>query len=90
MGVIELKHWFLLTSMEINSIDTLFRHNHARFITVNPISPEFLKFNLEIFNYNNFETIIRKDWKKKNGKNRNLRLVISPTTWIISYNNFLG
>uniref|UniRef100_A0AC35GLP6 Ionotropic glutamate receptor n=1 Tax=Panagrolaimus sp. PS1159 TaxID=55785 RepID=A0AC35GLP6_9BILA len=77
MGVIELKHWFLLTSMEINSIDSLFRHNHARFISVNPISPEFLKLNAEIFNYNNFETIIKKDWKKKNGKNRNLRLAES-------------
>jgi ionotropic glutamate receptor len=77
MGVIELKHWFLLTSMEVQSIDTLFRHNHARFIAVNPLSSEFLKFNSETFNYNKFETIIRKDWKKRNGKNRNLRLAES-------------
>lgn len=75
MGVIELKHWFLLTSMEIQSIDTLFRHNHARFVAVNPISPDFVRLNEAIFSYQTFDAIIRKDWKKKNGKNRNLRLV---------------
>ncbi|KAI6219195.1 hypothetical protein M3Y99_01669700 [Aphelenchoides fujianensis] len=45
MGFIELKHWFLLTSMHMDM--SLFRHNHARFIGVTRTST-FREFKRQV------------------------------------------
>uniref|UniRef100_A0A7E4VGJ5 Glutamate receptor n=1 Tax=Panagrellus redivivus TaxID=6233 RepID=A0A7E4VGJ5_PANRE len=74
MGFIELKHWFLLTSMDVKSMDMeLFRHNHARFVFVSPICPDFLEAEKAHFDLEKFYGIIRKDWRLKNGKNKNFK-----------------
>lgn len=37
LGLIDLHHWFLMTSLDLRNIDmNLFKHNHARFIGINP------------------------------------------------------
>uniref|UniRef100_A0A914C856 Uncharacterized protein n=1 Tax=Acrobeloides nanus TaxID=290746 RepID=A0A914C856_9BILA len=73
MGFIELKHWFLITSMDIKSMDfDLFRHNHARYIGVNPVDPEFLKSQHQKFDFEAFQLFVRREWEQHNGRNRNL------------------
>ncbi|KHJ88798.1 hypothetical protein OESDEN_11399 [Oesophagostomum dentatum] len=56
MGLIDVKHWFLLTNMELPSMNMeLFRFNHARFVSPYSVDPVFLMENKHIFNFTQFE-----------------------------------
>ncbi|KAI1700129.1 ligated ion channel l-glutamate- and glycine-binding site domain-containing protein [Ditylenchus destructor] len=76
MGFIELKHWFLLTTLDLKSMDIeLFRHNHARFISVDATDPQFLKSNPKpAFNYSDYAANIQEHWVRRNPKNRNIKM----------------
>uniref|UniRef100_A0A914CSS2 Uncharacterized protein n=1 Tax=Acrobeloides nanus TaxID=290746 RepID=A0A914CSS2_9BILA len=50
----------------------LFRHNHARYIGVNPVDPEFLKSQHQKFDFEAFQLFVRREWEQHNGRNRNL------------------
>ncbi|CAJ0584483.1 unnamed protein product, partial [Mesorhabditis spiculigera] len=48
MGLIDLKHWFLLTSMELATMDMdYFRNNHARYISPHPVDPTEATFTFD-------------------------------------------
>ncbi|KAI6179694.1 hypothetical protein M3Y98_00638000 [Aphelenchoides besseyi] len=73
-GFIELKHWFLLTSMDLQNMDMeLFRHNHARFIAVDLVSPEFQRIERE-FNFNEFKQQIISNWTFENENTMALKM----------------
>lgn len=56
MGLIDLKHWFLLTNMELSTMDMeLFRFNHARFVSPYPVDKNFLIENRNTFNFSQFQ-----------------------------------
>ncbi|CAJ0927228.1 unnamed protein product, partial [Mesorhabditis belari] len=75
MGLIELKHWFLLTSMELSTMDMeLFRYNHARYISPYPVDPIFLKEKAHVFNFSHFKHHIAENWNTRTGFSRNLKL----------------
>ncbi|KHN75082.1 Glutamate receptor ionotropic, kainate 2 [Toxocara canis] len=75
VGLIELKHWFLITSMDMRTLDMeLFRHNHARFIAVDAVDPAFAGENMTVFNYSSFVQHISDKWTEHIGTNRNLRI----------------
>uniref|UniRef100_A0A914I6Q9 Uncharacterized protein n=1 Tax=Globodera rostochiensis TaxID=31243 RepID=A0A914I6Q9_GLORO len=39
VGLVELKHWFLSTSLDLRNMDMeLFRHNHAHFLGLDPVN----------------------------------------------------
>ncbi|KAK0424092.1 hypothetical protein QR680_008499 [Steinernema hermaphroditum] len=74
MGLIELKHWFLLTSMDLKSMDMeLFRHNHARFICVDPVDPTFIN-TTRSFILDKFKEYVRMKWEEHNPGSKNLRM----------------
>uniref|UniRef100_A0A0N4ZET6 PBPe domain-containing protein n=1 Tax=Parastrongyloides trichosuri TaxID=131310 RepID=A0A0N4ZET6_PARTI len=65
VGLVDLHHWFLMTSMDLRNMDMdLFKHNHARFIGVNIIDKEFLINNKDNFNLSDFKSFIIKEWVK--------------------------
>ncbi|KAI6203785.1 Glutamate receptor ionotropic, kainate 2 [Aphelenchoides besseyi] len=64
-GFIELKHWFLLTSM--------FRHNHARFIAVDLVSPEFQRIERK-FDFNEFKQQVISNWTFENENTMALKM----------------
>lgn len=77
MGFIELKHWFLLTSMDLRTMDmSLFRHNHARFISVDVVSPDFLR-NEYRFDFKDFKQQVISNWTFENGNTKGLKMVSS-------------
>lgn len=54
----------------------LFRHNHARFIAVNPINPNFLASKTQNFNFETFKNNVQWYWRKINGRNKNFQMVL--------------
>ncbi|KAF8367108.1 glr-5 [Pristionchus pacificus] len=78
MGLIELKHWFVLTSMELSSLDMdLFRHNHARFISPNPVDLSFEKAhgNRTTFSMKGFQQYVLNAWNQKTNGNLDFKLM---------------
>jgi hypothetical protein len=45
---------------------SLFRHNHARFIAVDVVSPDFIKKELD-FNFYEFKQQVLSNWTFENG-----------------------
>ncbi|CAI4225801.1 unnamed protein product [Auanema sp. JU1783] len=86
MGLIDLKHWFLLTNMELSTMDMeLFRFNHARYISPYPIDDNFIVENRQIFNFSHFQEHIRSRWNSKTGHSKNLRMIESILTFDAIY-----
>lgn len=54
----------------------LFRHNHARFIAVNPINPQFLASKANNFDFTKFKNDVQFYWRKMNGRNKNFPMVL--------------
>uniref|UniRef100_A0A1I7YUT7 ANF_receptor domain-containing protein n=1 Tax=Steinernema glaseri TaxID=37863 RepID=A0A1I7YUT7_9BILA len=76
MGLIELKHWYLLTSMDLKTMDMgLFRHNHARYISVDTIDPTFIN-TTRSFHLKKFQDYVRQKWEDENPGNKNLKMKI--------------
>ncbi|ETN68529.1 hypothetical protein NECAME_15782 [Necator americanus] len=76
MGLIDVKHWFLLTNMELSSMNMeLFRFNHARFVSPYPVDPTFLTENHHIFNFTQFQQHIRQKWNAKTSSSKNFKLL---------------
>ncbi|KAH7726269.1 CBN-GLR-5 protein [Aphelenchoides avenae] len=76
MGLIDLHHWFLLTSMDMKTMDwRMFRHNHARFIALDTIYPEFVQQEALGFSFKDFTRSVKDNWEAKNGiGDRNFKL----------------
>ncbi|CAB3398042.1 unnamed protein product [Caenorhabditis bovis] len=86
MGLIELKHWFLLTNMELSTMDMeLFRYNHARFISPYPVDPTFLTENRDAFNFTHFKEHVAEKWDLKTNKSKNLRMMEAIFTFDAVY-----
>ncbi|CAI2353310.1 unnamed protein product [Caenorhabditis sp. 36 PRJEB53466] len=86
MGLIELKHWFLLTNMELSTMDMeLFRYNHARFISPYPVDSTFLTENRDAFNFSHFKEHIAEKWATKTENSRNLRMMEAVFTFDAVY-----
>uniref|UniRef100_A0A0N5BKK9 PBPe domain-containing protein n=1 Tax=Strongyloides papillosus TaxID=174720 RepID=A0A0N5BKK9_STREA len=63
LGLIDLHHWFLMTSLDLRNINmNLFRHNHARFIGINLIDKNFLQSHNNTFILKDFKNHITKEW----------------------------
>ncbi|GMR50924.1 hypothetical protein PMAYCL1PPCAC_21119, partial [Pristionchus mayeri] len=78
MGLIELKHWFVFTNLELSSIDMdLFRHNHARFISPNPVDLNFEKThgNRTTFSMKGFHQYVLNAWNQKTNGNLDFKLM---------------
>ncbi|KAL3075711.1 hypothetical protein niasHS_012541 [Heterodera schachtii] len=64
VGLVELKHWFLTTSLDMRHMDMeLFRHNHAHFVGLDPVdthlrSPSF-SANKQLPDFDEFKQYIR-------------------------------
>lgn len=85
MGFIELKHWFLLTSMDLKTMEmNLFRHNHARFIAVDVVSPEFLRTERN-FDFNEFKRQITANWTFENEDTKALKMSEAVLTFDAVY-----
>ena len=79
MGFIDIKHWFLMTSLDLKSMDMeLFAHNHARFIGLDVINPQFHA----AFDFANFAETSAIAWRAKNSlpKSRDLKIVFNIYT----------
>uniref|UniRef100_A0AC35TW41 PBPe domain-containing protein n=1 Tax=Rhabditophanes sp. KR3021 TaxID=114890 RepID=A0AC35TW41_9BILA len=75
MGLVDLRHWFLVTSTDLRSMDmSLFRHNHARFIGVNSIDPQFLVKFKKTFDFGDFKQFVSEAWLKGNNSIKTLEL----------------
>ncbi|CEF66118.1 Ionotropic glutamate receptor domain and NMDA receptor family and Extracellular ligand-binding receptor domain and Glutamate receptor, L-glutamate/glycine-binding domain and Periplasmic binding protein-like I domain-containing protein [Strongyloides ratti] len=75
LGLIDLHHWFLMTSLDLRNIDmNLFKHNHARFIGINLINEQFLLNYNNTFNLNNFKNYIINEWIKEGNDINKLEL----------------
>uniref|UniRef100_A0A1I7TQK3 ANF_receptor domain-containing protein n=1 Tax=Caenorhabditis tropicalis TaxID=1561998 RepID=A0A1I7TQK3_9PELO len=86
MGLIELKHWFLLTNMELSTMDMeLFRYNHARFISPYPVDSTFLTENRDAFNFSHFKEHISEKWAMKTDNSRNLKMMEAVFTFDAVY-----
>ncbi|PAV57566.1 hypothetical protein WR25_03421 isoform B [Diploscapter pachys] len=82
MGLIELKHWFLMTSMELGTMDMeLFSDNHARFISPYPVDNNFLIENRDTFNFTHFQTHVREKWNSMTEGSTNLRMMEAVFTF---------
>ncbi|VDM52505.1 unnamed protein product [Angiostrongylus costaricensis] len=86
MGLIDLKHWFLMTNMELSSMDMeLFRHNHARYVSPYPVDATFLLENGHIFNFTEFQQYVRRKWNSKTRFNKNLKMMEAVFTFDAIY-----
>ncbi|KAK6726829.1 hypothetical protein RB195_004875 [Necator americanus] len=86
MGLIDVKHWFLLTNMELSSMNMeLFRFNHARFVSPYPVDPTFLTENHHIFNFTQFQQHIRQKWNTKTSSSKNFKLIEAIFTFDAIY-----
>lgn len=54
----------------------MFRHNHARFIALDTIYPEFVQQEALGFSFKDFTRSVKDNWEAKNGiGDRNFKLV---------------
>ncbi|CAI5452109.1 unnamed protein product [Caenorhabditis angaria] len=82
MGLIELKHWYLLTNMELEFMDMeLFRYNHARFISPHPIDDNFITEYRDTFNFTYFKEHVSSKWAIKTENNKNLKIMEAVFTF---------
>ncbi|WKX90931.1 hypothetical protein Q1695_009628 [Nippostrongylus brasiliensis] len=86
VGLIDLKHWFLLTNMELSTMDMeLFSYNHARYVSPYPVDSTFLVENSHIFNFTQFQQHIRQKWNAKTSFNKNLKMMEAVFTFDAIY-----
>ncbi|CAD6189840.1 unnamed protein product [Caenorhabditis auriculariae] len=86
MGLIELKHWFLLTNMELSTMNMeLFRYNHARFISPYPVDANWLTENRDAFNFTHFKEHISDTWASKTENSKNLKMMEAVFTFDAVY-----
>uniref|UniRef100_A0A183FEF2 Glutamate receptor n=1 Tax=Heligmosomoides polygyrus TaxID=6339 RepID=A0A183FEF2_HELPZ len=86
MGLIDLKHWFLLTNMELSSMNMeLFSYNHARYVSPYPVDSTFLVENSRVFNFTQFQDHVRQKWNSKTSSSKNLKMMEALFTFDAIY-----
>ncbi|KAK5973382.1 hypothetical protein GCK32_010709 [Trichostrongylus colubriformis] len=86
MGLIDLKHWFLLTNMELSTMNMdLFSYNHARYVTPYPVDGTFLIENQHVFNFTQFQQHVRQKWNTKTANSKNLKMMEAVFTFDAIY-----
>uniref|UniRef100_A0A7I4XTQ7 Glutamate receptor ionotropic, kainate 2 n=1 Tax=Haemonchus contortus TaxID=6289 RepID=A0A7I4XTQ7_HAECO len=86
MGLIDLKHWFLLTNMELSTMSMdLFSYNHARYVSPYPVDGTFLIENKHMFNFTQFQQHVRQKWNMKTANSRNLKMMEAVFTFDAIY-----